>query len=292
MPTPLPDNKVIITVAQTGALVDKKMNPNLPEQPEEIAASAYACYNEGAAIVHIHARDETGQNTASVEIFRSIHEKIRSRCNIVIQDSTGGGPNLTQEERINCIKAGPEMASLNMGSLMRISGPYAGTPFSNLPQEIEGYVQQMRERGIKPEMEVYAHSMLRDVNNLIRKGLVDKPYYINIVLGMKYQGAADGTPQILNSILALLPQDSIFNCTGVGSAQLPLATMAMILGGCVRVGLEDNIMYRKGELATNVQLVARMVRVARELGKEPATPDEARQILGLKALKADAARAN
>ena len=175
---------------------------------------------------------------------------------------------------------------------MRISGPYAGTPFSNLPQEIEGYVQQMRERGIKPEMEVYAHSMLRDVNNLIHKGLVDKPYYINIVLGMKYQGAADATPRILNSILDLLPADAIFNCTAVGSAQLPLATMAMILGGCVRVGLEDNIMYRKGELATNVQLVARMVRVARELGKEPATPDEARQILGLPALKASAARAS
>ena len=286
MPIPLPEDKVILTVAQTGALVDKKMNPNVPEQPEEIAASAYACFNEGAAIVHIHARDENGQNTSSIATFRAIHEKIRARCNLIIQDSTGGGPNLTQEERIHCLQAGPEMASLNMGTLMRISGAYAGTPFSNLPHEIESFVGRMRELGIKPEMEVYSHPMLRDVSNLIKKGLVDKPYYINLVLGMKYQGACDATPQILNSLLDLLPESSLFNCTAVGSAQLPLTTLAMILGGCVRVGLEDNIFYRKRELATNAQLVARAVRIARELGKEPATPDEARKILGLPLPKA------
>ena len=282
MPIPLPENKVIVTVAQTGALVTKEMNPHLPEQPEEIAASAYACYNEGAAIVHIHARDSRGENTADIGIFRSIHEKIRSLCNIIIQDSTGGGPNLTQEERIHCLQAAPEMASLNMGSLMRVSGRYAGTPFSNLPEEIENYVRQMKAVNVKPEMEVYSHPMLRDVNNIIAKGLIEKPYYINIVLGMKYQGACEATPKILISILDLLPQDSIFNCTAVGSAQLPLTTLAMVLGGCVRVGLEDNIFYRKGELATNAQLVARAVRIARELGKEPATPEEARRILGLR----------
>jgi 3-keto-5-aminohexanoate cleavage enzyme len=289
MPIALPENKVIITVAQTGALVSKRMNPHLPEQPDEIAASAYDCFNEGAAIVHIHARDEQGENTARVEIFQEIHDKIRSRCNLVLQDSTGGGPNLTQEERINCIQAGPEMASLNMGSMMRISGPYRGVAFCNLPEEIESYVGQMKARGIKPEMEVYSHAMLREVNNLISKGLVEKPYYINIVLGMKYQGACDATPQVLNSILEMLPAETIFNCTAVGSAQLPLTTMAMILGGCIRVGLEDNILYRKGELATNAQLVARAVRIARELGKEPATPDEARQILGLPARRSQPA---
>jgi 3-keto-5-aminohexanoate cleavage enzyme len=283
MPISLPENKIIITVAQTGALVTKKMNPHLPEQPDEIAASAHACYNEGAAIVHIHARDERGENAADIEVFRSIHAKIRSLCNIIIQDSTGGGPNLTREERVSCLKAGPEMASLNMGSMMRISGPYAGVPFSNLPEEIESYVKLMKEVGVKPEMEVYSHSMLREIYSLIKKGLIEKPYYINVVLGMKYQGACDATPKMLISILDLLPQDSIFNCTAVGSAQLPLTTLAMVLGGCVRVGLEDNILYRKGEMATNAQLVARTVRIARELGKEPATPDEARQILGLTA---------
>ena len=284
MPITLPDNKVIITVAQTGALVTKEMNPNLPEQPDEIAESAYACYNEGAAICHIHARDKEGQNTSDIEVFKAIHKGIRDKCNIILQDSTGGGPNLTQEERINCLNADPEMASLNMGSMMRISGQYAGVPWSNMPHEIETYVTRMKELGVKPEMEVYSHAMFRDVNDVIKKGLIDKPYYVNIVLGMRYQGACDATPKTLLSMIDFLPEDTIFNCTAVGSAQLPLTTMAMLLGGCVRVGLEDNIYYGKGEFATNAQLVARTVRIAGELGKEPATPDEARQILGLKTL--------
>jgi 3-keto-5-aminohexanoate cleavage enzyme len=284
MPITLPDDRVIITVAQTGALVTKKMNPNLPEQPDEIAQSAYACYNEGAAICHIHGRDKQGQNTSDIEVFKAIHKAIRDKCNIIIQDSTGGGPNLTQEERINCLYAGPEMASLNMGSMMRISGQYAGVPWSNMPHEIETYVTRMKELGIKPEMEVYSHAMFRDVNDVIKKGLIDKPYYVNIVLGMQYQGACDATPKTFLSMIDFLPEDTVFNCTAVGSAQLPLTAMAMLLGGCVRVGLEDNIYYAKGELATNSQLVARTVRIARELGKEPATPDEARQILGLKTL--------
>jgi len=284
MPITLPDDKVIITVAQTGALVTKQMNPNLPEQPDEIAESAYACYNEGAAICHIHGRDKKGQNTSDIEVFKAIHKGIRDKCNIILQDSTGGGPNLTQEERINCLNAGPEMASLNMGSMMRISGEYAGVPWSNMPHEIETYVTRMKELGVKPEMEVYSHAMFRDVNDVIKKGLIDKPYYVNIVLGMRYQGACDATPKTLLSMIDFLPEDTIFNCTAVGSAQLPLTTMAMLLGGCVRVGLEDNIYYGKGEFATNAQVVARTVRIAGELGKEPATPDEARQILGLKTL--------
>lgn len=281
----LPEDKVIITVAQTGALVTKAMNPNLPEQPDEIAESAYACYQEGAAICHIHARDKEGKTTGSKEVFQEIHDKIRAKCNIIIQDSTGGGPNLTWEQRIECLQAKPEMASLNMGSLMRVSGPYKGIPFTNLREDIEAYVTRMREMGIKPEMEVYSHAMFREVNNLIQKGLVEKPYYINLVLGMMYQGAVDATPEILISMLSFLPQDAIFNVTPVGAAQLPLTTMAMVLGGCIRVGMEDNIYYRKGELAkSNAQLVARAVRIARELNKEPATPDEARKILGLKPL--------
>ncbi|MFH1034660.1 MAG: 3-keto-5-aminohexanoate cleavage protein [Pseudomonadota bacterium] len=284
MPLQLPSDKVIITVAQTGALVNKSMNPNVPEQPEEIAASAHACYNEGAAIVHVHARDQSGENTSDPEVFRKIRDGIRQKCGLIIQYSTGGGPNLTQEQRIECLKATPEMASLNMGSMMRISGKYAGVPWSNMPQEIETYVSRMRELGIKPEMEVYNLAMFREVTAVIEKGLVEKPYYINLVLGMRYQGACDATPKILTLLHDFLPADAYFNCTAVGTAQLPLSTMAMVLGGCIRVGLEDNIYYGKGELASNAQLVARAVRIARELGKEPATPDEARAILGLKPL--------
>jgi len=278
----LPDNKIIITVAQTGAITNKALNPNVPEQPDEIAQSALACFNEGAAICHIHARDKNGENTADVNIFKDIHSRIREKCNLIIQDSTGGGPNLTQEERIHCLDAAPEMASLNMGSLMRISGPYKGIAWSNMPHEIAYYVDQMADKGIKPEMEVYNHAMVTEVDRLIKAGRVKKPYYINVVLGMKYQGAEPADPDTLFSIVSRLPQDSIFNCTGVGSAQTRMITLSMILGGCVRVGLEDNIYYQKGELAqSNAQLVARVVRIARELGKEPATPDEAREILGL-----------
>ena len=278
----IPPDKLIITVAQTGAITNKSLNPNVPEQPEEIADSAYACFNEGAAICHIHARDKSGENTSDISVFQDIHDRIRQKCNIIIQDSTGGGPNLSQEERINCLKAGPEMASLNMGTLMRLAGPYKGIAWSNMPEEIDYYLGEMNKRGIKPEMEVYNHAMLQEVRRLIEEGLVSKPYYINIVLGMKYQGAEPGTPATFFSMVQNLPTDSIFNCTGVGPAQVSLGTISMVLGGCVRVGLEDNIYYRKGELAeSNAQLVARAVRIARELGKEPATPEEARGVLGL-----------
>ncbi len=127
----MPENKVVITVAQTGALVTKKMNPSVPEQPDEIAQSAYDCYNEGAAVVHIHARDKNNVNTGDPVIFREIHEKIRKKCNLIIQDSTGGGSNLTVEQRTGCLEAYPEMASLNMGTLVRTIGEGAGTPFMN-----------------------------------------------------------------------------------------------------------------------------------------------------------------
>ena len=279
----LPEDKVIITAAQTGALVTKKMNPGLPEQPDEIVESAYACYQEGAAIVHIHARDKNGIPTGSKEVFQEIHDKIRAKCPIIVQDSTGGGPNLTLDQRIECVQAKPDMASLNMGSLMRISGQYKGVSWSNMPEEIEHFVGEFRKLGVKPEMEVYSHGMFREIESVIKKGLVEKPYYINLVMGMMYQGAVEATPKYLQSLLDFLPEDAIFNVTPVGAAQLPLTTMAMILGGCIRVGMEDNIYYRKGELVkNNAQFVARAVRIARELNKEPATPDEARKILGLK----------
>jgi 3-keto-5-aminohexanoate cleavage enzyme len=275
---------VIITVAQTGGLVTKSMNPNLPEQPEEIAESAYACYQEGAAICHIHGRDKEGKPTGSKEVFQDIHDRIRAKCKIIIQDSTGGGPNLSLEQRIECIYARPDMASLNMGTMMRVSGQYKGVPFANMSEDIETYVTRMKELGIKPEMEVYSHAMFREVENLIKKGLVEKPYYINLVLGMMYQGAVEATPKYLNSLIDFLPEAAIVNVTPVGVAQLPLTTMGMVLGTCIRVGMEDNIYYRKGELVkNNAQFVARAVRIARELNKEPASPDEARKILGLKA---------
>jgi 3-keto-5-aminohexanoate cleavage enzyme len=284
----LPDNKVIITVALTGGFAGmEKINPNLPLQPEDQAIHAYDSYNEGAAIVHIHARDNEGKPTGSADRFRDIHERIRKRCNPIIQDSTGGGYGLSLEQRTECLEAHPEMASLNMGTLMRTVGPYKGTPFANTPDDIEGFVTRMNKFGVKPEMEVYSLSMYRDVNNLIEKGLVEKPYYVDLILGMAYQGSHEANLMYFHTYLQYLPPDTIFNSLGVGPAQTPVATLGMIHGGCCRVGMEDNLYYAKGELVkNNAQLVARVVKIARELGKEPATPDEARQILGLKPLKA------
>jgi len=278
----LPKGKVIITAALTGAMVYKHMTPHVPEQPDEIAQDAYDCFNEGAAIVHIHARDKENLPTGAKDIFLDIHEKIRRKCDIVLQDSTGTGGNVSLEDRAKCLEAMPEMASLNMGSLMRQSGPNAGKPFSNLTKDIEVWATRMRELGIKPEMECYTPSMFRDVQNLIDKGLLEKPYYCNFVLGMKFQGAVDATPEYLMFMQQMAPETSYFNVSAVGPSQLPLTTMSMIIGGAARVGLEDNIFFNKGELATNPQLVARAVRIARELNLEPVTPDEARVILGLK----------
>jgi 3-keto-5-aminohexanoate cleavage enzyme len=280
----LPNDKIIITVSMTGALVTKEMNPHLPEQPDEIAATAKSCVDAGAAICHIHGRDKQGQNTSDVEVFKDIKSKVREKSDAIIQFSTGGGPNLTQEQRVECLGAEPEMASLNMGSLMRLSGQYKGIPFSNMPDEIELFLGKMKEKGVKPEMEVYNFAMFREVDDIIKKGLVEPPYCINMVLGMRYQGACDATPKILSTMVDFLPADTVFNTTAVGPAQLPITTMSMLMGGCVRVGLEDNIYYRKGELASNEQLVERTVRIARELGKEPMSPAEAREFLGIKPL--------
>jgi 3-keto-5-aminohexanoate cleavage enzyme len=279
----MPENKVVITVAQTGAMITKKNNPNVPEQPGEIAQSALDCYNEGAAVVHIHARDKNNVNTGDPRIFKEIHEKIKQKCNLIIQDSTGGGANLTVEQRTGCLEALPEMASLNMGTLVRTIGEAPGTVFMNSRADIESFVIRMNQLGIKPEMEIYNIAMLQEVNILIEKGLIQKPYNLSLILGMAYQGALESNPLLLTTYLQFMPDNAYFNTLGIARAQHTLGTLGMILGGNVRVGMEDNVYYKKGELATsNAQLVARIVRIARELGKEPCTPDEARKLFGLK----------
>jgi 3-keto-5-aminohexanoate cleavage enzyme len=279
----LPPRKVIITAALNGAFATKDVNPNVPEQPDEIARAARECADAGAAIVHIHARDEQGRPCGTRAKFEEILAAVRGASSeVIVNFSTSGGTDLTVEERAACLDADPEMASLNMGTLMRQSGPNAGEPFLNMTADIEAWAAKMKAMRIKPEMECYSQSMYRDVRNLIAKGLVGPPYYVNIVLGMQHQGAVEASPDMLVSMERFLPEGAYFNVTATGASQLPLTTMGMIMGGTVRVGLEDNIYYRKGEPAnSNAQLVERTVRVARELTLEPATPDEARAILGV-----------
>jgi len=281
----LPSNKIIITVAMTGALVTKQQCPGLPEQPDEIAQAAKECVDAGAAICHIHGKDKQGQNTSDVAVFREIKEKVRAKSDAIIQFSTGGGPSLTQEQRVECLDALPEMASLNMGTLMRLAGQYKGVAFCNLPDEIEIFLNKMKTLGVKPEMEVYNFAMFQEVERIIKLGVLEKPYCLDLVLGMRYQGACDATPKILKHMYDFVPDDCVVNCAAVGAAQLTMTTMNMLFGGAVRVGLEDNIYYSKGVVAvSNAQLVERTVRIARELGKEPMSPTEAREFLGLKPL--------
>lgn len=276
--------KVIITAALTGGFHNKSSNPNLPEQPNEIIQAAYECWQAGAAIVHLHARDKEGKVTDDPEIYKLLVSGIRAKCNIITQVSTGGGPGLTPEARIRAIEAEPEMASLNMGTMVRIRWG-EGSLALNTRSQIEEYAKVMLEKGIKPELEVYSHSMFVDVENIISKNLISPPYYINLVLGLTHQGALPAEPRHLLSMISYLPSHSIFNVSALGAAQLPLTTLSMLLGGNVRVGLEDNIYYSKGELAkSNAQLVERSVRLIRELQLDVASPDEAREMLGLKQL--------
>ncbi len=273
--------KLIITAALTGGIHGKEANEALPEQPGEIIRSAIDCFNAGAAIVHIHARDSRGNGVADSAIFGEINEGIRSKCNVVIQNTTGG-PELPIEDRISSLDAKPEMASLNMGSVVFF---YQGKElkFFNLRSEIEAFASAMLERNIKPEMEVYNPSMFMEVGNLVKKDLLAKPYYVNFVMGVGGMGGFPGTPENLVVMKDRLPDGAIFNVSGIGKYQLHMNSMSMLMGGHARTGLEDNVFYRKNELAvSNAQMVERLVRIAGELGREIATPEEARQILGMK----------
>lgn len=272
--------KLIITAALTGGIHGKEANPALPEQPEEIIQSAFDCYNAGAAVVHIHARDRDGKQTASKEIFAEINEGIRARCSLIVQNTTGG-PGLPIEKRISSLEANPDSASLNCGTVVFF---YQGKelPFINYRHEIEAFAQAMLQRNIKPELELYNPSMFLEVENLIAQKLLKPPYYINLVMGVNGMGGYAGTPENLLTMLRHLPEGSIFNVSGIGKYQLAMNTMSMLLGGHVRTGLEDNVFYQKGVLAhSNAQLVERVVRLARELGREIASPEEAREILGM-----------
>lgn len=277
--------KLIITAALTGGIHGKEANPALPEQPGEIIADAVECSEAGAAIVHIHARDTEGKGVGDPAIFTEINEGIRARCPVVVQNTTGG-PGIPIEQRISSLDAAPDMASLNMGSVVFFVGDREDPQellFTNLRSEIEAFARAMLERSVKPELEVYNPSMFGEVENLVSKGLLAEPCYVNFVMNVGGMGGFPGTPRNLMTMMDRLPPGAEFNVSGVGRAQLPLNTMAIITGGHARVGLEDNVFYRRGELATsNAQFVERIVRLAGELGREVASPDDAREILGIR----------
>jgi len=214
------------------------------------------------------------------EIYRAIHDRLCAETDAIVQLTTGGGLAMSLDERLTTALLNPEMCSLNMGFVLFFQRG-RGMMLANPRPQIERYAREMRERGVKPELELYNVTMLEEAERLVDAGLLTPPYNLSFVLNTPGQGAARGTWQNLADMARRLPEGANCNVIAIGRAQLPLTTMGLAMGLNVRVGLEDNIRYSRDALARdNAQLVERTVRIARELQLEPATPDEARAILG------------
>lgn len=281
-------DRVIITCALTGGIHGKEANANLPEQPDEIVRQGVEAAEAGAAVLHVHARDPDGSNTMDPAVYREIHDRLCAQTDAVIQLTTGGSPRLPVDERLNTVLLDPEMASLNMGLLnFFIRGEQVF--FANHRSDIERFAREMSERGVRPEFEVYSTAMLEEVEHLIGLEIFEPPYVLNFVLHTPTQGGQRGTSRNLQDLVdraQMLPVGAgelRINVSSMGRTQLPVTTIAMAMGLNVRVGMEDNVLLRRGELVRdNAQLVERTVRIARELDREPATPEEAREAFALR----------
>jgi len=266
--------KLIITIAPTGSIPSKRDTPFVPITPEEIVADSLEAVAAGASVVHLHARDEEGKPSSRLDLFAEMVEGLKANCNAILQVSTGGRAGSSFAERAERLGLKTEMASLTTGSVNFPEGVYI-----NSRELVEGLAQRMLDLGIKPEMEIFDASMIEGARDLAQKGLARSPLHFNFVLGLK--GALGATPKNLVYLSEQIPVGATWSVAGVGRAQLAMAGHAILMGGHVRVGLEDNIYYSKGVLATNARLVERIVRLAGEFGREVATPEEARGILGL-----------
>ena len=300
------NRKVIINCAITGAIHVPSQTPYLPITPEQITAEAVAAAEAGAATVHLHARNpENGRPDMSPELFHKFCRQVHDQSNAVICITTGGAPTMTPEERMVAVQAlKPELASINMGSInfglfpmmTRIKEykydwekPYLESSkdlvFKNTFYDQERIFKIMEECGTKPELECYDVGHLYNTAYWADQGVIKPPFWIQLILGI--YGAIQ--PSVGNLVFMketadkLFGKDYIFSVLAVGRHEFNLGTVGVVLGGCVRVGLEDNLYLTKGELAkSNADMVAKMRRIVEELSFEIATPDEARQILGLK----------
>lgn len=267
--------KLIITAALTGAEVTREQQPNLPITPDEIAEAAYEAYKAGASMIHVHARKDDGTPTQSYEVYKAIKEKVEAKCPVIFQPSTGGATWHSPEERLQPVELKPEMATLSCGTCN-----FGRDVFMNTQEYMEKFAKRMQELGVKPELEVFERGMINNALLLLKKGLLSEPLHFDFVMGVP--GAITGDVRDLLYMVESIPKGSTWTVAGIGRYELSLATVAIVLGGHVRVGFEDNIYYKKGELAkSNAQLVERIARLSRELGREVATPDEAREILGI-----------
>lgn len=268
-------DKLIITVAPTGSLPTKKDTPHVPVSPDEIIQTGILCEKAGASIIHVHARNP-GDETASTDfhIFKEICQGLKQETNLIVQISTGGRAGMAYEQRSERLSLKPEMASLTTGSVNFPTSVYA-----NSPDLIKALSRDMTSLGIKPEIEIFDVSMIRNALDLVDQGVIESPLHFDFVMGLK--GAIPATIENLVHLKNSIPREMTWSVAGVGRNQLPMCSHGILMGGHVRVGLEDCIYYRRGELATNEQLVKRVAALSQTLEREVAEPDEARAILGL-----------
>lgn len=270
-------NKVILTAALTGAVTPKDIAPHIPITPLEIAEDAYQCWKAGASVVHLHMRDDKGLGTMDKNKFKETIDRIKDKCDIVINVTTAGDSRATDDQRIEHLAyVQPEIASFDAGSFNWMPSGV----FINSPQFLSKLSSTMLQLGIKPELEVFDSGMIHACKFYQEKGNLKEPLHFQLVLGVL--GAAMATIEDLVYLKKLLPVGSTWGAFGIGRAHLPIMMATLAMGGNIRVGLEDNVYYKKGIPATNVMLVERAVRIINEADKSVATPNETRAILGLK----------
>ena len=269
---------LIITVGITGSRIGKQQTPHIPITPDEIVRSGIEAWKAGAGVVHVHVRDATtGLGAQDVAVFREVVDRLRAETDAILCLTTSGipGRNLSIEERLAPLALRPEMASFDAGSINTEAGV-----FVNDSDFLDAAVAAAREHGVKLELECFDTGMIVTALRYHERGLIPAPPHFQFLFGSKFGMPA--TARALANAVDMIPGVATWSVIGIGRAQLQMAMMAMPMGGHVRVGLEDNIYYRRGELATgNAQLVDRVVRLAGELGRPVATPAEARRLLGL-----------
>ncbi len=271
---------VIVTVAPTGPIASRRDNPALPVTPEAIADAVVDAHGLGAAVAHLHLRDADERPTTDPGIARDVIARIRDRCDILVQLSTGVGLGVPIEERATLIEHGPDMASLNPCSMT-----FGRADVSNPPRDVARLAARMLELGVKPELEVYDTGHLDFCLGLREQGLLADPLQFSIVLGVP--GGMAATPENLVLMASRMPADAVWQVVAVGRRNLELSAMGLTLGSNVRAGLEDTLHLRKGELADGSRpLVERAVRLVRDLDRPVASPAQAREILALNGLVA------
>ncbi len=276
-------NKLIITVAVCGSGPMREQNPNVPYTPAEIAAEALRSWRAGAAVVHIHVRDpQTGAPAFDRDLFAEVVDRIRAESDMLINLTTSGlniGGSDAGRQRLMPIELNPDLCSLDVGTL-NFRG---GRVFINSTDWVETAAFEMRQAWVKPEMEVFDLGHIRQAKDMVDRGLLEDPPYFQLCLGAQW--GIEASLDALMSMKARLPAGCQWSVLGVGQAQLPLTTHAMLLGGHVRVGFEDNLYLSRGVKAqSNAQFVERTVALARLLDREVATCAEASEILGLRAV--------